>query len=190
MPELALLRDALNSGDTAAIADWSAPIQARRQSTRAQRFGREASGGHYRSGQPASKRLTKFAPKRSAPALSCRPGQPPPSAPSPRPPRSAACAWTSKKGNLDANRYRTGIAEHIKQAIVEQERLGLDVLVHGEAERNDMVEYFGEHLDGFIFTQNGWVQSYGSRCVKRRWSSAISAARRRSPSSGQNTLSP
>lgn len=71
-----------------------------------------------------------------------------------------------KKGNLDANNYRTGIAEHIKQAIIEQERLGLDVLVHGEAERNDMVEYFGEHLDGFVFTQNGWVQSYGSRCVK------------------------
>ncbi|BBU79366.1 hypothetical protein EIMP300_07660 [Escherichia coli] len=71
-----------------------------------------------------------------------------------------------KKGNIDANNYRTGIAEHIKQAIVEQERLGLDVLVHGEAERNDMVEYFGEHLDGFVFTQNGWVQSYGSRCVK------------------------
>lgn len=40
------------------------------------------------------------------------------------------------------------------------------MLVHGEAERNDMVEYFGEHLDGFVFTQNGWVQSYGSRCVK------------------------
>lgn len=75
------------------------------------------------------------------------------------------CVWISK-GNLDANNYRTGIAEHIKQAIVEQERLGLDVLVHGEAERNDMVEYFGEHLDGFVFTQNGWVQSYGSRCVK------------------------
>ena len=57
---------------------------------------------------------------------------------------SAACAGL-QKGNLDANHYRTGIAEHIKQAIVEQERLGLDVLVHGEAERNDMVEYFGEH---------------------------------------------
>ena len=50
-----------------------------------------------------------------------------------------------QKGNLDANHYRTGIAEHIRQAIIEQERLGLDVLVHGEAERNDMVEYFGEH---------------------------------------------
>ena len=48
----------------------------------------------------------------------------------------------------------------------EQERLGLDVLVHGEFERNDMVEYFGEQLDGFAFTRHGWVQSYGSRCVK------------------------
>ncbi|MCE1644749.1 5-methyltetrahydropteroyltriglutamate--homocysteine S-methyltransferase, partial [Enterobacter hormaechei] len=70
-----------------------------------------------------------------------------------------------KKGRVDGTSYRTNICEHIKQAINEQERLGLDVLVHGEAERNDMVEYFGEHLDGFVFTQNGWVQSYGSRCV-------------------------
>lgn len=71
-----------------------------------------------------------------------------------------------KQGRLDGSNYRTSISEHIKQAIVEQELLGLDVLVHGEAERNDMVEYFGENLDGFVFTQNGWVQSYGSRCVK------------------------
>jgi len=47
-----------------------------------------------------------------------------------------------------------------------RKRIGLDVLVHGEFERNDMVEYFGERLDGFLFTKNGWVQSYGSRCVK------------------------
>lgn len=47
-----------------------------------------------------------------------------------------------------------------------QEELGLDVLVHGEFERGDMVEYFGEKLDGFLFTQNAWVQSYGTRCVK------------------------
>ena len=51
-------------------------------------------------------------------------------------------------------------------AVRQQEALGIDVLVHGEAERNDMVEYFGEQLDGFAFTQHGWVQSYGSRCVK------------------------
>jgi 5-methyltetrahydropteroyltriglutamate--homocysteine methyltransferase len=54
----------------------------------------------------------------------------------------------------------------IAHAIKEQEDIGLDVLVHGEAERNDMVEYFGEQLEGFVFTLNGWVQSYGSRCVK------------------------
>ncbi|WP_260282421.1 5-methyltetrahydropteroyltriglutamate--homocysteine S-methyltransferase [Proteus terrae] len=71
-----------------------------------------------------------------------------------------------KKGRIDTAAYRTNISEHIKQAITEQENLGLDVLVHGEAERNDMVEYFGEHFDGYVFTQNGWVQSYGSRCVK------------------------
>lgn len=71
-----------------------------------------------------------------------------------------------KKGNVDQLNYRTSISEHIKQAIKEQELLDIDVLVHGEAERNDMVEYFGEHFDGYVFTQNGWVQSYGSRCVK------------------------
>ena len=54
----------------------------------------------------------------------------------------------------------------IRLAVDKQISLGLDVLVHGEAERNDMVEYFGEQLAGFAFTQNGWVQSYGSRCVK------------------------
>jgi 5-methyltetrahydropteroyltriglutamate--homocysteine methyltransferase len=54
----------------------------------------------------------------------------------------------------------------ITRAVKEQEALGLDVLVHGEAERNDMVEYFGEQLDGYAFSQFGWVQSYGSRCVK------------------------
>lgn len=71
-----------------------------------------------------------------------------------------------KLGHLDTHHYRASIAEHIRQAIAEQESLGLDVLVHGEAERNDMVEYFGENLAGFVFSQNGWVQSYGSRCVK------------------------
>ena len=54
----------------------------------------------------------------------------------------------------------------IRHAVAKQEELGLDVLVHGEAERNDMVEYFGEQLKGFAFTEHGWVQSYGSRCVK------------------------
>ncbi|MGK2914055.1 MAG: 5-methyltetrahydropteroyltriglutamate--homocysteine S-methyltransferase, partial [Porticoccaceae bacterium] len=71
-----------------------------------------------------------------------------------------------KKGDIDATVYDDGIKAEIANAIRIQEELGLDVLVHGEAERNDMVEYFGEHLDGFAITANGWVQSYGSRCVK------------------------
>ena len=60
-----------------------------------------------------------------------------------------------------------------------QEEIGLDVLVHGEFERNDMVEYFGEQLEGFAFTDHGWVQCYGSRCVKPPISSATSRARSR-----------
>jgi len=71
-----------------------------------------------------------------------------------------------KAGRLDAAAYRAAMQAEIARSVHEQEALGLDVLVHGEAERNDMVEYFGEQLDGFAFSQFGWVQSYGSRCVK------------------------
>jgi 5-methyltetrahydropteroyltriglutamate--homocysteine methyltransferase len=71
-----------------------------------------------------------------------------------------------KKGLLTETEYNELIAEETKKAVQWQEEIGLDVLVHGEFERNDMVEYFGEQLAGFTFTQNGWVQSYGSRCVK------------------------
>ncbi|GAA0556551.1 5-methyltetrahydropteroyltriglutamate--homocysteine S-methyltransferase [Chitinophaga japonensis] len=71
-----------------------------------------------------------------------------------------------KKGDITPAEYETAIRAAIADAVKWQEGLGLDVLVHGEFERNDMVEYFGEQLEGFVFTQNGWVQSYGSRCVK------------------------
>lgn len=71
-----------------------------------------------------------------------------------------------KKGDLNLADYKHKMQEEISICIDEQEALGLDVLVHGEAERNDMVEYFGEQLDGYAFSQFGWVQSYGSRCVK------------------------
>lgn len=71
-----------------------------------------------------------------------------------------------KAGKLAHEAYQSFLRDEIASCIAEQEMLGLDVLVHGEAERNDMVEFFGEQLDGFAFTQNGWVQSYGSRCVK------------------------
>lgn len=71
-----------------------------------------------------------------------------------------------KKGNLTLEQYEKAIEQATIDTIRLQEEIGLDVLVHGEFERNDMVEYFGEQLDGFLFTRNGWVQSYGSRCVK------------------------
>ncbi|WP_079437554.1 5-methyltetrahydropteroyltriglutamate--homocysteine S-methyltransferase [Zoogloea sp. LCSB751] len=71
-----------------------------------------------------------------------------------------------KAGRLDAAGYKAAMQAEIARSVREQEALGLDVLVHGEAERNDMVEYFGEQLDGYAFSQFGWVQSYGSRCVK------------------------
>ncbi|MBE0509538.1 MAG: 5-methyltetrahydropteroyltriglutamate--homocysteine S-methyltransferase, partial [Gammaproteobacteria bacterium] len=71
-----------------------------------------------------------------------------------------------KRGELDEAEYQTVMRTEIARCVEEQEALGLDVLVHGEAERNDMVEYFGEQLDGYAFSQFGWVQSYGSRCVK------------------------
>ena len=78
--------------------------------------------------------------------------------------RSARAAY--KRRELGALDYLQRIRAEIETAVRRQEALGLDVLVHGEAERNDMVEYFGENLWGYAFTANGWVQSYGSRCVK------------------------
>ncbi|ROH99969.1 5-methyltetrahydropteroyltriglutamate--homocysteine S-methyltransferase [Chryseobacterium daecheongense] len=71
-----------------------------------------------------------------------------------------------KKGELTAEQYDNLLKQETERTIRWQEEIGIDVLVHGEFERNDMVEYFGEQLEGFAFTQNGWVQSYGSRCVK------------------------
>ena len=71
-----------------------------------------------------------------------------------------------KAGKIDEASYLLAMQEEIARCVREQESLGLDVFVHGEAERNDMVEYFGEQLDGYVFSEFGWVQSYGSRCVK------------------------
>ena len=71
-----------------------------------------------------------------------------------------------RAGEIDDAAYKAAMKAEIERSVREQEALGLDVLVHGEAERNDMVEYFGEQLEGYAFSQYGWVQSYGSRCVK------------------------
>ncbi len=71
-----------------------------------------------------------------------------------------------KANKINQDQYNNFIKQQIANAIAWQEQIELDVLVHGEFERNDMVEYFGEQLNGFCFTKNGWVQSYGTRCVK------------------------
>ncbi|QYM92728.1 5-methyltetrahydropteroyltriglutamate--homocysteine S-methyltransferase [Dickeya zeae] len=164
--ELALLARALNSGNGDELVAYSAPIRARQTSTRV-------------NNPEVAKRLAAITAQDSqrqnpypvrAQAQRARfqlPDWPTTTIGSfPQTTEIRGLRLDFKQGRLDGQNYRIGIAEHIKQAIVEQERLELDVLVHGEAERNDMVEYFGEHLDGFVFTQNGWVQSYGSRCVK------------------------
>ncbi|MFT4041469.1 MAG: 5-methyltetrahydropteroyltriglutamate--homocysteine S-methyltransferase, partial [Thermomicrobiales bacterium] len=78
--------------------------------------------------------------------------------------RTARAAFDG--GSLSAADYDAFIAAQIADTIAQQEAIGLDVLVHGEAERNDMVQYFAEQMGGFAFTQYGWVQSYGSRCVR------------------------
>ncbi|MFT4175858.1 MAG: 5-methyltetrahydropteroyltriglutamate--homocysteine S-methyltransferase [Luteolibacter sp.] len=78
--------------------------------------------------------------------------------------RAARAKW--KKGELSAGDYDTFLKEETRKCVEFQNEIGIDMPVHGEFERNDMVEYFGEQLDGFTFTANGWVQSYGSRCVK------------------------
>jgi 5-methyltetrahydropteroyltriglutamate--homocysteine methyltransferase len=78
--------------------------------------------------------------------------------------RVARARW--KKGEIDQTAYESFLEKETSACVRFQDEIGLDVLVHGEFERTDMVEYFGEHLEGFVFTENGWVQSYGSRCVK------------------------
>lgn len=164
--ELSLLRTALNNNDAALLVEWSAPIRARANSTRVH----NATVG-ARLANIQAKDIERQSPyTQRAQAQRHRfnlPAWPTTTIGSfPQTTEIRGLRLDFKKGTIDSGHYRIGIAEHIKQAIAEQERLGLDVLVHGEAERNDMVEYFGENLDGFVFTQNGWVQSYGSRCVK------------------------
>lgn len=84
----------------------------------------------------------------------------------PQTPHIRASRAAFRKGLLSSADYQHAMQKEIAEAVAIQEALQLDVLVHGEAERNDMVEYFGEQLAGFGFTEQGWVQSYGSRCVK------------------------
>jgi 5-methyltetrahydropteroyltriglutamate--homocysteine methyltransferase len=167
--ELRVLRAVLDGeeeGVAAALASARAAVAARRASPRvhradvALRLARRVAGDDRRASPFAERRAVQ----RIRFALPPLPTTTIGSFPQTAQIRAARAAF--KRGEHDAAGYREKMRAEIALAVRKQEALDIDVLVHGEAERNDMVEYFGEQLDGFAFTANGWVQSYGSRCVK------------------------
>ncbi|QGZ40530.1 methionine synthase (B12-independent) [Pseudoduganella flava] len=168
LDELALLRTALTAPDDAqqALAQARAAVAARRTSPRV----RDAAVRTRLAGltAEAERREAPFAERRTLQQARLRlPPFPTTTIGSfPQTPAIRTARAAFKRGELAAAAYEAAMHAEIEHAIRQQEALGLDVLVHGEAERNDMVEYFGEQLAGFAFTVNGWVQSYGSRCVK------------------------
>jgi len=169
LDEVKLLADALNNGRAsvaAALASNAAAIVNRRTSPRVNNPAVKAAVARIDAalGQRYS-RYTARAPKQAA--LLNLPAFPTTTIGSfPQTAEIRHARSQFKAGALDKAGYDAAMQAEIARSVREQESLGLDVLVHGEAERNDMVEYFGEQLEGYAFSQFGWVQSYGSRCVK------------------------
>lgn len=169
LAEIDVLATALRRGRDAVAAELAAnarAIAARQASTRANNPAVKAAiaGIDAAMGQRNSGFATRAAKQQARLNLPLYPTTTIGSFPQTREIRLSRSAF--KAGTLDLPGYQQAMRQEIERSVREQEALGLDVLVHGEAERNDMVEYFGEQLDGFTFTQGGWVQSYGSRCVK------------------------
>ena len=169
LDEIAALRRGLVSGDDAIavqLASSRAAIAARRESTRTRSewVRTRLAGITERDAQRASSFETRFRRQRERLRLPLLPTTTIGSFPQTPEIRRARAAF--RRGETGALQYLESMREEIRLAVARQEALGLDVLVHGEAERNDMVEYFGEQLAGYAVTANGWVQSYGSRCVK------------------------
>lgn len=165
--ELATLKNALNHGRepvAAALAENRAAIESRCNSPRVH----DAEVAVRMVSLPSDQRISAFPVRQAAQRTRFKlPLFPTTTIGSfPQTPEIRAARARYKKGELSEGDYRAAMQKEIAHAVRKQEELGLDVLVHGEAERNDMVEYFGEQMNGFAFTQNGWVQSYGSRCVK------------------------
>ncbi len=167
--ELQLVAQALNEeqpDQLLRLQAYSAPIRARDRSTRV----------HNPAVQAAVAAITPAQARRKSPyaqrAIQQRHALNLPAWPTttigsfPQTTQIRALRQEHRQGRLSAQDYETALQQEIAYAVREQEALDLDVLVHGEPERNDMVEYFGEQLAGYLFTRNGWVQSYGSRCVK------------------------
>jgi 5-methyltetrahydropteroyltriglutamate--homocysteine methyltransferase len=168
--EIAVLRDALNDPQSpkvrAALAESRAIQTSRAESPRIHKTDVQAridaiSAADSQRHSPFAKRIEQQRARLKLPAF---PTTTIGSFPQTGSIRLARQAF--KQGKLSANDYTDAMHSEIRHAVQVQEQLGLDVLVHGEAERNDMVEYFAEQLDGYLFTRFGWVQSYGSRCVK------------------------
>ena len=169
LEELSILAQALNlgrEGVAAQLAENKQSIQRRQQSTRVHNpaVKQRCEATHSASGQRQSTYSQRAALQQQALQLPAFPTTTIGSFP-----QTNVIRQTRKQfrlGQLADAEYRQQMQAEIRHAIDKQLELGLDVLVHGEAERNDMVEYFGQQLQGFAFTDYGWVQSYGSRCVK------------------------
>ncbi|WP_300496500.1 5-methyltetrahydropteroyltriglutamate--homocysteine S-methyltransferase [uncultured Methylophaga sp.] len=169
LEELSILAQALNlgrEGVAAQLAENKQSIQRRQQSTRVHNpaVKQRCEATHSASGQRQSTYSQRAALQQQALQLPAFPTTTIGSFP-----QTNVIRQTRKQyrlGQLADAEYRQQMQVEIRYAIEKQLELGLDVLVHGEAERNDMVEYFGQQLQGFAFTDYGWVQSYGSRCVK------------------------
>jgi 5-methyltetrahydropteroyltriglutamate--homocysteine methyltransferase len=147
-PEAAVLAE--NKGNLLSARNAGLP-----KNSAAPRSGRQAREGTYHERSAVQRKYLNLPPLPSTTIGSF-----------PQTPELRKARSNYRKGVLSKAEYEREIQNAIDHCIAFQEEIGLDVLVHGEPERNDMVEYFGELLDGFHFTQNGWVQSYGSRCVK------------------------
>jgi 5-methyltetrahydropteroyltriglutamate--homocysteine methyltransferase len=164
--ELALLKEALVQENSDAITAYSTPALARRVSkriinTKVQQRVSQLIPTDFKRDQTFELRKKRQVASLSLPLL---PTTTIGSFPQTGDIRQVRAKW--RRGEIDQAQYQSLIEAQIKDAIERQEEIGLDVFVHGEAERNDMVEYFGELLEGVAFTQFAWVQSYGSRCVK------------------------
>ncbi|AWL13083.1 5-methyltetrahydropteroyltriglutamate--homocysteine S-methyltransferase [Saliniradius amylolyticus] len=162
--ELALLRDALTSGDTRAIEHYSEPVVNKSSSPRITHpkvRDRQARLSQRERTEPYAQRKQQQNQRLGLPPL---PTTTIGSFPQTQDIRQTRARW--RKGDIGDEQYQQQMQAYIGDCIKQQEALGLDVLVHGEPERNDMVEYFADYLEGVATTDFGWVQSYGSRCVK------------------------
>ena len=167
--ELSILRTALNSGRSAVADELAAnrsDIASRANSTRV--HNPEVKAALAQVSASLSQRQSPFTDRIAKQSANLRlplyPTTTIGSFPQTKDIRKTRLAY--KRQEISAEEYTAQMRAEIARTVRTQEELELDVLVHGEAERNDMVEYFGEQLDGYVFSQLGWVQSYGSRCVK------------------------